>query len=253
MIEKDSNYVYFFHGTGVIDEKSFFDNGLVNYRGADIKSTMWPYSEEIMGDDLSEAVKGYAHKWGFANVVVVKMPFRIWEAWDRNGNPYIPLPIWRYDGEKDNYGRKKATLIPQLIAGMYKHDLETGEESFVENPNYSTDINPNGLQYDEEQIQFFRDYIYGEWAQFAYDRSKHTYDELLKSDLQTRPFDGLIDLYRQKGIIQGKDIENVAEKQSLSGIRSTWEKFKNWINRTFKSQPKYLNDGHQNDSQERID
>lgn len=250
MLEKDSDYVYFFHGTGRTDEQSFFNNGLISDRGADIKGTAWQYDERMMGDNLNEAVRGYAHKWGYANVIVVKIPFRIWEAWDRNGNPYIPLPIWKYDGEKDIYNRKRATLIPQLIEGMYKHDLEADEETFVENPNYSTDINPNGLQYDEDQLEFFRYYIYGDWAQFAYDRSKHTYDELLKSDLQTRPFDGLIDLYREKGIIQGKDIESVAEKQSLNGVRSAWEKFKNWINRTFKSQPRYLDDGHKNDSRD---
>lgn len=245
MLEKNQNYLYFFHGTESLDEQSFFKEGLINYRGTDLNSTATTYVEQTLGNDINEAMRLYAQGHGFKSVVVVKIPFRIFCGIDRNGNGYTPLPIWKYDGEVDYYGRKIATLIPQLIAGMYQQDLETGKETFIENLNYSTDINPNGLQYDDKQIEFCRNYGLLECMEFAEERREHTYNELLESDQQKRPFDDLIDFYKQRGIIQAKDIENLAAKQRFSGIRSTWERFKNWINRKFKSRD--LNDEHQND------
>lgn len=253
-MEKDENYLYFFHGTASTDAQSFFDKGLISYLGPDLRNTAWQYSES-MGKDINESMRDYVHNIGFHSLVLIKIPKKMLGSFDENGNPNLPLPIWKWNGEEDLYGRKIATLPSEFILGMYQKDETTGMEHFIDNPNYSTEISPNGLQYDESAYDFYTNYLqvfpeFEEFDAYIYERGKHTYDELLESDLLTRPFDGF---YRQKGIIQGIDIENMAEKQNLSGIHAVWKKFKNWINRTFKSQQKYLNDGHQNNSQERID
>lgn len=227
MLIKDDDYVYFFHGTNNDDAYSYFRDGLHNFRGADMSSTMWQYSEEMMGENLEEAVKGYANKWGFSNVVVAKIPFRIWAAWNRKGQPYIPLPIWKGESTDEYYGRQTVTLIPQLILGMYKRNKDKG--TFIENPNWSTNIDPNGLLYDEKQVDFMRNCIRGDWYDFAVERAGKDYSELVEKDRQSRPFDELIKFYRQRGVIQGSHIESIAAQLGFTPILAAFNKFKQWL------------------------
>lgn len=199
ILKENPNYIYFFHGTNESNEQLFFKKGLLDYKGGHLQNVTARFTKNIQGSTILEGMKNYAARYHYSNIVLVKIPFRILHGINRNNVPYVPLPIWKYEGEGE-YGRI-ASLPPELIAGIY----HVGSDTFVENKNYTTDFNPNGLCYDLLQIEHLHYPNLHEWLTFALSRTCETYDELLKADQKDHPFDELINSYKRQGIIQSKN------------------------------------------------
>ena len=189
----NDEFAYFFHGTTVTDLSlinEIFDNGLINYRGNDILSTMWPI--KINDGELGRKMKEYAGTKGNA-VFVIKIPKYYLTPRTLYGQlQQIPLPIWK---RLSSFGERGeiSQLSPELIHGVYL----TNNDSFIPNPNYSPVHNPTGLQFDNQQIEYLLNNGVMNMYQFAVDRKNISFEELSKKDNIAHNWDNSLAQYSQ--------------------------------------------------------
>ncbi len=189
----NEEFAYFLHGTYVSDYSEIaeiFTNGLINYRGNDMLSTMWPV--KIQEGELGKKVKEYSGTKGNA-VFVIKIPKYYLIPRNRNGKlQQIPLPIWKHISNSGEKG-KVSQLSNELIYGVYYEKNET----FLPNSNYSPVHNPNGLQFDNQQLQFLlNDEVY-DWYNYALSRNEKSFEELKQMDNVDKTWKNAINQYNQ--------------------------------------------------------
>ncbi len=200
----NDEFMYYFHGTDITDSnlvKEVFNNGLINYRGNDMMSTMWPM--KIHEGELGQKMKEYAGTKG-NTVFVIKIPkYYLYPATINGELQQAPMPIWKHlssTGERGDVSQ----LSPELIYGVYFAE----NESFIQNPNYCPVHNPNGLQYDAAQIEHLTNYATEDWIGFANKRNNYSYEELLHSDEKTHFWDDYIRIYNEHFGIESKNKRN---------------------------------------------
>lgn len=199
----NDEFAYFFHGTTIdnpslIDE--IFNNGLINYRGNDMLSTMWPM--KINDGELGQKMKEYAGTKGNA-VFVIKIPKYYLTPRTLNGQlQQIPLPIWKPLSTFGEHG-EIAQLSPELIYGVYLAE----NDAFIANPNYSPVHNPTGLQFDNQQIEYLLNNGIEGMYNFAVDRKNKSFGELTQIDNNANNWENAIQQYNQHYGIQ-QEIHN---------------------------------------------
>lgn len=174
----NNEFSYFFHGTTVNDSKlidEIFNNGLLNYRGTSMLSTLWPV--KIGEGELAKKAKEYCGTKGNA-VFVIKIPKYYLTPKVVDGQiKQIPLPIWKKVDINGEHG-DIYQLTPELIYGVYLDD----PDSFRFNNNYSPVHNPDGLHYSNEQIDYLLDHDALYMYNLAINRNDKTYNELKTID-----------------------------------------------------------------------
>ena len=192
---KNYDYLYYFHKSPVTDYKdieNIFNEGLKSWHGYSMGSMLWPVSEDVMNSvTLEEAVKSYC---GDDNTCfIIKIPKKyIATYYHRDGTVDCPIPIFKQTDEKIYNDSKTVTILtPHLIRGVYDGQNNT----FISNPNYTPIYNPNGLQYADEQIDYFYSANALKWVQYAQDRRKFSYDQLKKIDDQRKTYDAHMQAY----------------------------------------------------------
>ena len=124
MINNDE-FSYFFHGTSITDStiiNEIFKNGLLNYRGNDMLSTMWPI--KIKEGKLGIKMKEYSGIKG-NTVFIIKIPKYYLIPKILNGRlQQIPLPIWKHLSNSGEQGGI-SQLSPELIYGVYISDNDS--------------------------------------------------------------------------------------------------------------------------------
>lgn len=197
----NDEFSYFFHGTTITNSSlinEIFDNGLLNYRGNDMLSTMWPV--KINESELGSKMKEYAGTKGNA-VFVIKIPKYYLTPRTLNGQlQQIPLPIWKPLSNSGEHG-EISQLSPELIYGVYFTD----NDSFIPNPNYSPVHNPTGLQFDNQQIEYLLNNGAMEMYNFAVDRKEKSLEELTQIDDIAHNWDNALAQYSQHFGIEQKN------------------------------------------------
>ncbi len=197
----NDEFSYFFHGTTITNSSlinEIFDNGLLNYRGNDMLSTMWPV--KINESELGSKMKEYAGTKGNA-VFVIKIPKYYLTPRTLNGQlQQIPLPIWKPLSNSGEHG-EISQLSPELIYGVYFTD----NDSFIPNPNYSPVHNPTGLQFDNQQIEYLLNDGAMEMYNFAVDRKEKSLEELTQIDDIAHNWDNALAQYSQHFGIEQKN------------------------------------------------
>lgn len=213
-------YAYFLHGTHEQSEESissFFNDGLISYRGNDMYSTMAPITNtDFQNDNLEGIIKNYGVNHGYESVFLIKIPIEYTATLVHvnHGNTMdFPIPLWKPTSEKDYYGRKISIFCPHLIQGVYNV-----EKGFITNPNYCPVYNPNGMQYDERQITELKNNGRFEWAKFCSERSKDniTPDYLKEFDEEKNTFNALMESYKKK--FEQKGVKITTPQNYISGI-----------------------------------
>lgn len=189
----NEEFSYFFHGTTITDSSlinEIFDNCLINYRGNDMFSTMWPV--KINEGELGKKMKQYAGTKGNA-VFVVKIPKCYLTPRTVNGRlQQIPLPIWKHLSNSGEHG-EISQLSPQLIYGVYL----AKNDSFISNSNYSPVHNPTGLQFDNQQIEYLLNNDVINMYDFAINRKNKTFEELVRIDDIAHNWDNALAQYSE--------------------------------------------------------
>ena len=198
----NEEFSYFFHGTLVNDSSKIneiFNNGLINYRGNDMQSTMWPM--EVNDGKLAQKMKEYAGTKGNA-VFVIKIPKYYLTPKIVNGQlQQIPLPIWKKMPTTSEY-EDISQLSPELVYGVYI----TENDSFIQNPNYSPVHNPIGLQFDNKQIDYLLNNEAIGMYNFAVSRKDKPFEELAQADDIAHNWDNVLTQYSKHfGIQQNKN------------------------------------------------
>lgn len=200
----NDEFMYYFHGTNITDPnlvKEVFNNGLINYRGNDMASTMWPM--KIHEGELGQKMKEYAGTKG-NTVFVIKIPKYYLYPKTLNGElQQAPMPIWKHLSSFGEHG-DVSQLSPELVYGVYFAE----NDSFIQNPNYSPVHNPNGLQFDVAQIGHLRIYASEDWIRFANSRNNYSYDQLLQSDDKTHMWDDYVRIYNEHFGVDGEKKHN---------------------------------------------
>lgn len=189
----NNEFSYFFHST-VVTNQSFIDeiftNGLLNYRGNDMLSTMWPV--KVNDGELGTKLKEYAGMKGNA-VFVIKIPKYYLTPRIVNGQmQQIPLPIWKPLSLQGEHG-DISQLSPELVYGVYLME----NEAFFNNPNYSPVYNPTGLQFDNAQIDYLLNNGAISMYNFGINRKDKTFEELTQMDNIAHNWDNALAQYRQ--------------------------------------------------------
>lgn len=194
----NDEYSYFFHGTTIKDSSlinEIFDNGLINYRGNDMLSTMWPM--KISSGELGQKMKEYAGTKGNA-VFVIKIPKYYLTPRTSNGKlQQIPLPIWKPLSSSGKHG-EISQLSPELVYGVYLAE----NDSFILNPNFSPVHNPTGLQFDNQQVEYLLNNGVMNMYDFAVDRKDKSFEELSQKDNVAHNWDNVLAQYSEHFRIQ---------------------------------------------------
>lgn len=187
----NEEFSYFLHGTTVNDVSivnEIFNNGLINYRGNDMLSTMWPIN--IKDGDLGEKMREYAGTKGNA-VFVIRIPKYYLTPKAINGQlQQIPLPIWKHLSNSGEHS-EISQLAPELVYGVY---ISTND-SFISNPNYSPVHNPVGLQFDNQQIDYLLNNEVMEMYNFAVSRKDKSFEELTHIDDESHNWNNALTQY----------------------------------------------------------
>ena len=187
----NDEFFYFFHGTMVKDSSlidEIFRNGLLNYRGNNMKSTMWPM--EIKEGELGKKLKEYSGIKGNA-VFVIKIPKYYLTPTILNGQlQQIPLPIWKLISKNGEHG-DISQFCPELVYGVYLVE----RDSFLQNPNYSPVHNPIGLQFDDQQIDYLLNNDAITMHDFAVSRNGKSFEELSVADCKSHCWDNALKQY----------------------------------------------------------
>lgn len=187
----NEEFSYFLHGTTVNDVSivnEIFNNGLINYRGNDMLSTMWPIN--IKDGELGEKMREYAGTKGNA-VFVIRIPKYYLTPKAINGQlQQIPLPIWKHLSNSGEHS-EISQLAPELVYGVY---ISTND-SFISNPNYSPVHNPVGLQFDNQQIDYLLNNEVMEMYNFAVSRKDKSFEELTHIDDESHNWNNALTQY----------------------------------------------------------
>ncbi len=187
----NDEFSYFFHGTTITDSSlinEIFDNGLINYRGNDMLSTMWPM--KVSDGELGQKMKEYVGTKGNA-VFVIKIPKYYLTPRTLNGQlQQIPLPIWKPLQNSGEHG-KISQLSSELIFGVYLAE----NDSFIPNPTFSPVHNPTGLQFDNQQIEYLLNNGIMNMYNFAVDRKNKSFEELTQRDNVAHIWDNALAQY----------------------------------------------------------
>ena len=188
----DSEFYYYFHGTNITDAselESYFNDGLLNYRGPDMFSTLWPIN--VLTTNLSEQLKEYSGTKGNA-VFVIKIPKYYITPKIVNGRLLqFPLPIWKSISQSGEHG-EISQLPSELIYGVYI----SNNESFYTNPNYCPVHNPLGLQFDNRQIDYLLNSEAYQMYDFAVSRKGKSFEELSQLDELDKTWENVVTQYR---------------------------------------------------------
>ena len=194
----NDEFSYFFHGNTLNDSSlinEIFDNGLINYRGNDMLSTMWPM--KVSDGELSQKMKEYAGTKGNA-VFVIKIPKYYLTPRISNGQlQQIPLPIWKPLSSSGEHG-EISQLSSELVYGVYLAE----NDSFIPNPNFSPVHNPTGLQFDNQQVEHLLNNGVMNMYNFAIDRKNKTFEELTRIDNVAHNWDNAMAQYSEHFGIQ---------------------------------------------------
>lgn len=191
------DFLYFLHGTNINEEtaiKDIFKFGLINYRGTNISSTMWPVKDVLSYGKLAEALKQYCGTdWN--KVFIIKIPKRYLYPRVSNGKIFdTPLPIWKQTSSSDGYGRDMCQLAPELIYGVYRAE----NESITFNPDYSPVYDCSGMLYDQCQIDYLLNGEAIAWYDYAVSRQNIPSDKLKEIDNINQTFEKAIQQYNQQ-------------------------------------------------------
>lgn len=188
---------FFFH-TGTEDMNEVFKNGLRSRFGASgvngfaqLTSTFYP--ADCILNSLHDSVKKYYNRSSSIGykVFVLKIPYKYRGYKTANGDLYPPMPTHKLI----DYSTGDSFIIPELIYGMY----DTSTDKFYKNPYYNPNYNPNGLVYDQEVAQKFRDFFPGDpaldWYNFMESRQQIPYNQLKEIDEQQKTFADICSYY----------------------------------------------------------
>ena len=150
---KEVEYVYYLYGSkksGSQDINDAFSFGLASNNGADLDSCMTRIDNPI---ELKDAILSSKHKC----VYVVKIPKMFLEPRVEDGRlKEIPVPMWEL-GIDGTYFIKS-----NLIHGVYNKKIN----AYFPNDFYNEVYNPNGLQFDIQQVEHFQEHNLTKWVKF---------------------------------------------------------------------------------------
>ena len=156
---------------------------------------------EIMYENQENLLKKYCGIKGNA-VFIIKIPkYYLTPRISSNGQlMQIPLPIWRT--VIDKYRNEISHLSPELVYGVYISD----NDSLLFNSNYSKVHDPNGLKFDNQQIDYLAINGLVSWNDFAASRRSKSYEELKRYDFDNNTWSETIQQYKNHfGINQLKN------------------------------------------------
>ena len=173
------NVMYFLCGTAITSPDmvdTVFTAGLYN-RSNNLAATMMYV--DATDDDIEEKVYDY----GYDMVYVIRilkstlMP----EVLENGKLKDAPLPIWKLiDG--------RYYLSNELIYGVYSQKTDT----FFMNGNYNEIFEPNGLLYDAQQEDYFKNHNLDDWIKFSNKRKKYEYQALFEKDFNQKTWEKFV-------------------------------------------------------------
>ena len=130
---------------------------------------------------------------------ILKIP-SYYFGFKKNEKEYTPcLPfvktIFNYEQGESSY------IIPELVLGVFNNK----NKEYQENINYNPIINPNGLQFIDEQIYTMKNYCIPLIADYAFYRRYTLYKTLYEQDIKNQVFRESIIYYKRKD--NNKDIK----------------------------------------------
>lgn len=189
---KEIECLYYLHGTE--DEspetlEDIFNNGLKNYYGTSMHSTMYPISNsnEFSDEDVDEIAKKHC-SGSFKSVFIIKVPRDYSGTVIHRDGFYVPVPLLKKD---TGY---VTVFTPHLISKVYNKTID----SFISNPNFSPVFDPSGNIYTDEQITAFYGLNQLVWANFARQRKEYNAHELFTMDKANHTFDNLVKGYSNR-------------------------------------------------------
>ncbi len=182
----DKNYVYYIHGTNNTDiDNEIFTNGLRSRYGTDMASTMMQIDLKNTNMNLDEYVKNYCNNHNYEKCYIIKIPKK-YMGYNAND---IPVPIYKVTND-----RTITYLTPSLIVGSY----DNVTKKVVANTNYNPVFNPNGLHYSMQQIEGLMSSQNFKWYEYAVNRKKANYEELIKYDKKFNNWEKIMDNYSKE-------------------------------------------------------
>ena len=166
---RNTKYVYYLYGTYYMNcnaVNAIFNEGIVSFSGPSIEKCMIK-----LGDNMG-SIEEVTNNYGFECVFIIKIPemFLYPKITDGVLNQ-VPVPMWEEKGGADIFKSS-------IIHGAYS---AKDQEYFI-NEFYNEVYNPNGLQFDREQVKYFCLMNMQRWIKFDKYRRKKDYNELLKID-----------------------------------------------------------------------
>lgn len=179
----------YFYGYNNQDQ-SFIDevfvNGLSNHKGASLITFAWQIKDE------NKSIEEQAKNFGYNNVLIIKIPKNyIFPKIVDKKLKEIPWPIWKSKDSINEDNNHEATLINNLIYGVYSKKNNT----IIENPNYNFLYDPSGLIFDGEQINYFAKNFLFKWHLFSLYRNRFSYEDMKKIDQNKHIWDDSIKQY----------------------------------------------------------
>ena len=168
-IYRNIKYIYYLYGIKKMNcntVNAVFSEGIVSFNGPDIKRCMIKLGES-MG-----SIEEVTTSNGFQCVFIIKIPkMYLYPKVEDGKLKQVPVPMWEERGGADIFKSS-------LIHGAYS----VVDQTYFENEFYNEVYNPNGLQFDSEQVNYFIEMNMTRWIKFNLYRKKRTYEELLKID-----------------------------------------------------------------------
>jgi hypothetical protein len=150
----DDEYIYFVHATEGNNIDSIFKDGLKNFRGNHLGSTLRPISKRDNQDSLEKYSYDYAKNSGRRYVYIVKIPKRYYCYINRYGEKY-EMPVFKQTKSSDGLHGNMSYFINNLVYGVF--DSLNPSKGIIKNALYNTKYNPNGLSYSVEQLDQMKD------------------------------------------------------------------------------------------------
>lgn len=176
------------------DLADILNNGLISYYGTSIQFTMRQLTEdELKKYDLGTLMKNY-YPSKYNTVFLIKIPKEYMPDNINSLQSNQPIPVFKQEGSRDNYGRKIIRFTPHLIQGFYSQEKNT----FITNPNFSPIFDPSGLVYSNEQVNNFEALGASSYQEEAYHRTKMSYQQLKLYDQKTGIFQQAMKKYSEK-------------------------------------------------------
>lgn len=191
----DNRFYYYLHGStaSTPDEiRDILDNGLKSRYKFSLSSTMWRIDGE---GDLEEKIKSYSKSEKFDAVFVIKIPKDYLPRKIKGGVvASTPIPFFKKIREKNT--SFNAVFTPHLIQGVYVKN----SQSFVTNLNFNPIFDPSGLQYSDEQLEFFKNNMgfspnITQWGVYMGERRSYSFKALRDFDHKHHTFNRVMDDY----------------------------------------------------------